>query len=220
VFFIIFKLLNIYFKITTPLFLLVHPYNAQNKNSGILPKYDTAEVRKKQNPLVLEAESKLKKDQISLPELLKNFDYKPTLNTKRGWYHHKVKKDTNQSWIEAPVSADGHIYLKARYVGTEPYNMMGLSVKCGQGETNSSPLAITSNYANRKKAGDTITEVLHLFVYKRKNGYDTRNLCCFYCDCLITSMQVAVIIFHQHAERWLLTMSTDISQFHHIIEFV
>lgn len=158
--------------------MVTYQSNAQIKNGGIILKYDTAEIRKKQNQLALEAEAKLKKDQILLPHLLKSFDYKPTPNTKSGWYHHKVKKDTNQSWIETPVSVDGHIYLKARYTGTELYNMMGVSVKCSRHETFSSPLAINSNYAFRKKVGNKITEVLHLFAYKQKKGHDTRNLNC------------------------------------------
>lgn len=167
-----------YLILITYLFFVIHPFNAQNKNSGIVLKYDTADIRKKQSQLALEAESKLGKDQILLPELLKSFDYKPTANTKSGWYHHKVKKDTNQSWLEAPVSVDGHIYLKARYTGSELYNMVGVSVKCGRLETYSSPLAINSNYAYRKKVGNKITEVLHLFAYKKKKGYDIRNLNC------------------------------------------
>jgi hypothetical protein len=145
-----------------------------------------------------------------LNEVVKKFDYKAVPNTNTGWYHHKIKKDTSACWFEAPVSVNGHIYLKARYTGTQQYNMNRIAIKIeGHGSFNSKPLALNSNYIFRRKHGNKVSEAIHFLIYKTRNGYDMRDVNCVAAIVFAEENEKVSIVFYGEMENYEVTLTKE-----------
>lgn len=109
-----------------------------------------------------------------LPLLLEKFILKKVENSQSGWYHHKTI-DTIQSYIEAPVSVKGHIYIKAHYVADDYLIINKIRLKIANTSYESMPLLRTSKYITRRKTNKA-HEYINLFAYITEKEEEERTM--------------------------------------------
>jgi len=162
-------------------FVFYSSFSFAQKNYTQVIKADSFELKKRKiNQEIAKQDmlKRLKKESpLKLDSLLKKFDYKKATSNK-GWYYHKAKKDTNRSWIECPVNANGYIYIKARYTGDVQFNIFSINLKFGNkgAQFYGKPLATNSNYIFRKKKGNKYDEVLHSFSCQSNTDLELRSM--------------------------------------------
>lgn len=150
-----------------------------------------------------------KESQKNLAALLEKFTFKKVEGSDKGWYHHKAKKDSAQSWLEAPVNASGYIYLKARYTGTVQYTVYSITVKANHNEGYSTPLVKDSRYIFRRKKGNLYNEVLHLFWYSTPTSVELNNVYILEIIAKADLKQKVVVKFKGEKDNYEFTLSKE-----------
>lgn len=111
-------------------------------------------------------------DKRRLAVLKKRFTFKADEVRGGGWYTHKnqtVDNSWSRNYLDAPVAADGHTYLRSNYHGEDWIFHTKVIVRVGDQVIESDEVSLSSPEHTTDNSGDSVWETIH-FTQHRDNG--------------------------------------------------